>query len=192
MTRRLALGLFVVALGALPPLTGAADGPSDAWLTTTAKIAILTSIGTRGSTLQVDTRNATLTLYGKVGSAADTVNAEKSARTVEGVKDVRNLLMIAPVANDGSAVTSDADLQSEVAVALIAAALGKDSPLGGSNVTVQSVDKGTVFLSGRANSLAAHLLAIDTARRVRGVRAVRSDIQTPDVRAVYQARFLGR
>jgi osmotically-inducible protein OsmY len=64
----IALGLFVAVVGATPPFASAADGPSDAWLTTAAKIAILTSIGTRGSTVQVDTLNATMTLYGKVTS----------------------------------------------------------------------------------------------------------------------------
>jgi hypothetical protein len=38
----LALGLFVAVVGATPRFASAADGgPSDAWLTTTAKIAIL-------------------------------------------------------------------------------------------------------------------------------------------------------
>jgi osmotically-inducible protein OsmY len=188
----IALGLFVAVVGATPPFASAADGPSDAWLTTAAKIAILTSIGTRGSTVQVDTMNATMTLYGKVTSPADKKNVEKLARSMEGVREVRNFLMIAPVAEENAAAISDAELQSEVAVALIAAGLKKDSPLSGSNVSVQSVDKGTVLLAGTANSLSAHLRAIETAKNVQGVRAVRSDIQSPDARAVYHVQFLGQ
>ena len=74
---------------------------------------------------------------------------------------------------------------------IIAAGLKKDSPLSGSNVSVQSVDKGTL-LAGTANSLTAHLRAIETAKNVQGVRAVRSDIQSLDAKAVDHARFLGQ
>jgi len=184
-----ALSFFVAVFGATAPLASAADVPSDAWLTTTAKIAILTSIGT-GSTVQVDTMNATMTLYGKVTSVADKENVEKLARSMEGVREVRSLLMIAPVAEKTVTVTPDMELQSTVAVALIAAAL-KEGSLRGGNVFVQLVDRGMVFLAGTAPSLIAHLRAIETAKDVKGVRAVRSDIRTPDARAVYQARLLG-
>jgi osmotically-inducible protein OsmY len=188
----IALGLFAAVVGATPPFGSAADGPSDAWLTTTAKIAILTSIETRGSTVQVDTMNATITLYGKVTSPADKENVEKLARSMEGVREVRNFLMIVHVAEENATAPSDSELQSEVAVALIAAGLKKDSPLSGSHVSVQSVDKGTVFLAGTVNSLIAHLRAIETAKNVQGVCAVRSDIQSSDAGAVYHARFLGQ
>jgi hyperosmotically inducible periplasmic protein len=188
----LGLGVFVAVVGATPPFASVADAPSDAWLTTTAKIAILTSIGTRGSTVQVDTMNGTMTLYGKVTSPADKQNVEKLARSMEGVREVRNFLMIAPVAEQNAAATSDSELQSAVGVALIAAGLKQNSPLSGSNVSVQSVDKGTVLLAGTANSLTAHLRAIETAKNVQGVRAVRSDIQSLDAKAVDHARFLGQ
>jgi len=172
----------------------AAGAPSDDWVRTTAKIAILTSIGTLGSTVQVDTRNATITLYGKVASAEDVVDAEKSARGVEGVREVRNLLMIVPVISPvgqrRAEATPDSEIQTRVAVAVIAAGLQKDSPLHGSDVSVPSVDNGTVFLAGTA-SLAGQLRALETAKDVRGVRAVRSAIRSSDAAAVYRARFLG-
>jgi osmotically-inducible protein OsmY len=188
----IALGLCVAVVGAAAPFANAADGPSDVWLTTVAKIAILTSIGTRGSTVQVDTMNGTMTLYGKVTSLADKKHVEKLARSMEGVREIRNFLMIAPVAEENVTATSDSELQGAVAVALISAGLKKDSPLSGSSVSVQSVDRGTVLLAGTANSLSAHLHAIETAKNVRGVRAVRSDIQSLDAKAVDHARFLGQ
>jgi hyperosmotically inducible protein len=185
----IALGVCVAVVGATPPFASAADGPSDAWLTTAAKIAILTSIGTHGSTVQVDTMNGTMTLYGKVTSLADKKNVEKLARSVG---EIRSFLIVAPVAEGNVTATSDSELQGAVGVALIAAGLKTDSPLSGSNVSVQSVDKGTVLLAGTANSLSAHLRAIETAKNVRGVRAVRSDIQSLDAKAVDHARFLGQ
>ena len=169
-----------------------AAGPSDAWLNTTAKIAILTSIGTRGSTVQVDAMNATVTLYGKVTSTADKENVEKLARSIGGVSEVRNLLVIAPVAEETLVARSDSELHSGVAVALIVAGMKEDSPLQRSHVFVESVNAGIVLLAGTANNLAAHLNAVEAARSVHGVRAVRSDVRSPDAQAVYHARFLGQ
>ena len=191
------LALFVAAAGLVAaawPRSSprAADRPSDAWLTMTARIAILTSTGARGSEVLVDTTNATMTLYGKVASPADKASVEQVARSVEGVREVRSFLMVASLAKDSSILPLDSDLRSEVAVALIAAGLKKDHALSGSKVSVQSVDEGTVWLSGTVDSLAAHLEAIETAQRVPGVHAVRSNIQSPDARAVYGAPFLGR
>ena len=198
MKRRttIAAGLGLLATLMISPMVSVVPAlpvgvPSDDWLRMTAKIAILTSIGTRGSTVQVDTRNATITLYGKVASEADKIDAAKSASGVEGVREVRNLLIIATVEGESATATSDSELQSRVAVAVIAASLKKDDPLSGSDVSVTSAERGTVFLAG-TTSLAGHLRAIETAKNVRGVRAVRSDIRSSDTAAVYQARFLGR
>ena len=186
------IGLLIAAAEFARFAANAADAPLDAWLTTKAKIVIMTSIGTHGTTVQVDTMNATMTLYGKVISPADKQTVEKSARSVEGVREVRNLLQVVPPAEEKSVAASDSTLQSEVGVALIAATLKKGGPLGKSNISVQSVDKGTVLLAGTADNLTAHLQAIETTKSVPGVRAVRSEIQSPDVRAVYRPRFLGR
>jgi osmotically-inducible protein OsmY len=186
------IGLLVAAAEFALFAANAADAPLDAWLTTKAKIVILTSIGTHGTTVQVDTMNATMTLYGKVTSPADKQTVEKSARSVEGVREVRNFLQVVPSADEKSVAASDSMLQSEVAVALISVALKKEGPLSGSNISVQSVDKGTVWLSGTADSLTAHLRALETAKNVPGIRAVRSEIQSPDAKPVYVQRFLGQ
>jgi hyperosmotically inducible protein len=45
------------------------------------------------------------------------------------------------------------------------------------------VNNGTVLLAGKAESLTAALRAIETAGRVPGVRAVHSEIQSPDAKA---------
>lgn len=186
------VGLLVVVVGFATFVATAADGPSDAWLTTKAKIAVLTSLGTQGTAVQVYTMNQTVTLFGKVASPEDRKTAETSAAGIEGVKEVRNLLQVAPPAKEKAVGASDSMLQSEVGVALIAATLKKGGLLGKSNISVQSVDKGTVLLAGTADNLTAHLQAIETAKSVPGVRAVRSEIQSPDVRAVYRPRLLGR
>jgi len=186
----MAVGLFV----ALAPLAAAAgDGPPDAWLITKAKIAILTSVGTRGTAVQVSTMNQTMTLFGTVASLEDKSKAEKLARAIEGVMEVRNFLQViaSPAAEDADAA-SDSTLQSAVGVALMTMGLKKDGPLSRSSISVRSVDEGAVLLAGTADSLTAHLRAIETAKGVRGVRAVRSEIQSPDAKAVFRPRYLGQ
>jgi osmotically-inducible protein OsmY len=200
MQRRFVIsaGVCLLATLAVSPVSSMrseiapAAGPSDAWLNTTAKIAILTSIGTRGSTVHVDTINATMTLYGKVPSMAEKENVEKLASRVGGVREIRNFLMIAPVAEDTLVARSDSEVQSEVAVAVIVAGLKEASPLRQSHVSVASVNAGVVLLAGTANNLAAHLHAVEAARSVRGVRAVKSDVRSSDAQAVYHARLLGQ
>ena len=46
-----------------------------------------------------------------------------------------------------------------------------------SGVKIASVNKGVVLLSGKAKSLEAHVLAIETARSVPGVRRVATEVQ---------------
>ncbi len=172
--------IVVVSLvaGFLPLAVAAADVPSDAWLTTKAKVAILTSIGTKGMSVNVDTVNGKMTLHGKVASPADKENAGKTARDIDGVTEVRNLLQVVSAAEEDGVEKADAIVQKDVE-----AALSKEGALEKSSVSVQSVNKGTVLLGGKAESLAAHLRAVATAKRVAGVRSVRSEIESPDAKA---------
>jgi hyperosmotically inducible periplasmic protein len=167
----------VFALCSFPVALQAAEGPPDAWLTTKAKVALLTSIGTKGS-IHVDTVDGKMTLYGKVPSADDKAKAEKTAREIEGVKEVRNLIQVVPASEAKAVEASDSVTQKAVTDAL-----KKDEALKETNISVQSVDKGKVLLAGKTDSLATHLRAIEIARNVHGVRAVDSEIESPDAKA---------
>jgi osmotically-inducible protein OsmY len=46
-----------------------------------------------------------------------------------------------------------------------------------SGIKIASVNKGVVLLNGKAKSLEAHVLAIETARAVAGVRRVATEVQ---------------
>jgi hyperosmotically inducible protein len=170
-----AFALLTLAL-ALP--ARAAEGPPDAWLTTKAKIAVLTKVGMHGTSIHVDTVNGKVTLHGKVESAADKEKAQQAAASVEGVKEVRNLLQIVPSKDEKAVDASDSTIDDHVK-----AELKKDPLLARSSIEVQSVNNGTVLLAGKAESLTAALRAIETAGRVSGVRAVHSEIQSPDAKA---------
>ena len=87
------------ALEAAPGDTGASasDGePSDAWITTKVKAALITSEDVPASSVHVDTVDGLVTLHGSVDTAGEKANAEAAARSVQGMREVRNLLQVVP------------------------------------------------------------------------------------------------
>lgn len=86
-----------VVVGALS-LAGpafAADRP-DAWITTKAKIALLTTEGVSATAIHVDTTDGRVTLHGSVATAPDKAKAAKTVRGIEGVREVRDLVQVVP------------------------------------------------------------------------------------------------
>jgi hyperosmotically inducible periplasmic protein len=178
--RAIIVGLLAGALALAPSIAAAAEAnpPHDAWLTTKAKLAVLTNTGTAGTNVNVDTVRGTVTLHGTVSSEEDKAKAEKSAKEIDGVKEVRNLLKVVPGKQAKEVSANDAKVKEAVQKAL-----KKESSLAGSEVSVQSVNDGTVLLAGKAENALAHLKAVEVARDVPGVVTVASEIESPDVRA---------
>src|SRR6187397_118865 len=75
---------------------------SDAWITTKAKMALLTTEGVSATAVNVDTVNGLVTLHGKVSSEAEKQKAEQVARGIDGVTNVRNLLQVVSAKRDDS------------------------------------------------------------------------------------------
>ena len=69
-------------------------GASDAWLWVKTRFDLAAVDDLRDSTINVDVDNAVVTLTGTVASAAQKTRAEQSAKSVEGVKSVRNQLKV--------------------------------------------------------------------------------------------------
>lgn len=80
------------------------SGLKDGWLWVKAKGQLATVDDLRDSTINVDVDNAVVTLRGSVASAAGKAAAEKAAKAVDGVKSVRNQLLVKA---DGSVMTTD-------------------------------------------------------------------------------------
>ncbi len=161
----LALGSAAVAADAMP----------DAWITTKAKLALLTTEGVSATNVNVDTVDGRVTLHGTVDSAAEKAKAERIARSIEGARDVRNLLQVVKPTAQKEMAVSDADLKTRVSDAL-----KKDAGLAASSIQVASVNKGVVLLSGTARTLSDTLRAVEIAARVDGVERVASEIESPD------------
>ena len=69
---------------------------NDAWITTKAKITLLTMDGFSVNGANVDTMNGNVTIHGKVATTQDRTRAEQTVRKVSGVKTVHNLLQVVP------------------------------------------------------------------------------------------------
>jgi len=162
----LALG---VCLSGAPAM--AADTP-DTWITMKTKIALMTTDHVSSADLNVDTVNGVVTLHGKVATDGEKSKAEQVAAKIDGVKSVKNLLQIVPGSKREVVDRRDADVKDAVQGAFKANAKVKDS-----GISVASVNKGVVLLSGKAKSLESHLEAVQVASAVKGVRRVSTEVQ---------------
>ena len=149
----------------------AADTP-DVWVTTKAKVALMTTEGVSTTDLNVDTVNGIVTLHGKVATDAQRALAEKVARGIDGAKDVKNLLQVVPSAQREVVQRADDAILKAVQDAFKANRRVTDS-----GITVASVNKGVALLSGKAKSLEAHLEAVEVANAVKGVRRVSTEVE---------------
>lgn len=162
-------------LGGLWLPAAQAEWRSDAWITTKAKMALLTTEGVSSTAINVDTVDGRVTLHGKVETSAEKEKAGAAAKGIEGAREVRNLIQVVPAAAHDIVKASDADLTAKVKEALAA-----DKSLADSSIKVQSVNSGVVLLAGKANSLTDHLRALETVRAVPGVQRVTSEVESPD------------
>jgi hyperosmotically inducible protein len=153
----------------------ASAGVSDAWITTKAKIALLTTKDISSTAISVDTVDGMVALHGKVGTPEEKAKAADEVKKIDGVKGVRNLLQVVPSRHAKKVTASDAQLKDRVSKAL-----KQDHKLDKSSISVQSVKDGVVRLGGKAQSASDHLRAIKDARAVPDVRGVESEVQSPD------------
>jgi hyperosmotically inducible protein len=172
-----ALGAAALALALAAGTAHAAA--TDAWITTKAKLALLTDDGVSASAINVDTVEGQVTMHGKVHTAAEKDKAQAVVSKIDGVKVVRNLLQVVPAPREEAVQATDDQIQKSIETNI-----GADKSLADSDVDVKSVNKGVVLLGGSAKSLTDHLRAVEIAAGVPGVKRVVSEIQGPDNLAV--------
>jgi osmotically-inducible protein OsmY len=174
MKRTIILGLLTASLLSAAPGIARASA-SDAWITTKAKMTLLTTEGVPGTSIDVDTTEGRVTLHGKVASNEEKAKAESAVKGIDGVTEVRSLLRVVPASRAEVTKRADADVKHAVEQTL-----ARDKALANSRIAVQSVNDGVVLLSGKAQTVTDHLHAIQDASRVPGVRRVASEIESPD------------
>lgn len=167
ITLTVALVGTLVAAGAV----AARADVNDTWITTKAKIALLTSDGFSVNGVNVDSVHGNVTIHGKVTTAEDRTKAEKTVREVAGVKTVKNLLQVVPKSMEKAVKHEDSEVKDRVE-----ASLKTDKQM--EDVKVASVNDGVVLLKGKTDNLSEKLRAIETAYAVVGVNRVATEIET--------------
>jgi osmotically-inducible protein OsmY len=169
ITTMMAAAAAVVAFGL--PASALAAQP-DTWITTKAKMALLTTDGVSGTAVNVDTVDGRVTLHGKVRTEAEKKAAGDAVAKIEGAREVRNLLQVVPAKSEEKVEASDEQITKNVKDAF-----AKDRQLEASGITVQSVNKGVVLLAGETPSATTHLRAVTTAAGIPGVRRVATEVK---------------
>ena len=84
-------------------------GLNDGWLWTKTRFDLAAADDLSDSTINVDVADAVVTLSGNVPTAAQKAKAESIAKSVEGVKQVKNMLQVAPAANTNANTKANAN-----------------------------------------------------------------------------------
>jgi osmotically-inducible protein OsmY len=169
--RKTLLGLGLCAALALAGATTAFADSSDGWITTKAKLTLLTTEGVSGTKVNVDTVDGKVTLHGKVPTAAEKAKAESAVRGIDGVKEVKNLLQVVPEERKDTVNATDDTIKKGVENVLKG-----DKAL--DDVKVASVNQGVVLLSGKTATIDSTLRAVEKVSNIPGVRRVSSEIES--------------
>jgi osmotically-inducible protein OsmY len=82
-------------------------GLDDGWLWTKTRFDLAAVDDLRDSTINVDVDNALVTLSGTVATAVQKTKAETTAKSVDGVKGVKNMLKVAAATTNTNAANSN-------------------------------------------------------------------------------------
>jgi hyperosmotically inducible protein len=141
---------------------------SDSWLTAKTKIALFADDRIKGGQVSVETIKGEVSLRGKVDSEEAKAAAGSVAKTVDGVKSVRNDLEVVSPGDRKVVDTSDKDITRQVE-----GRFSNDAQF--RKVDVRT-DGGAVILTGAVSSIGASARASELARGVPGVRMVKNEL----------------
>jgi len=143
----------------------------DSVLTSKVKLALIDDPVTKAGQINVETFRGVVQLGGFVDNAGIKEQATKVARSVTGVKEVRNDLRVSTPQATAGQVIDDATVTASVK-----ARLAEDSTTKAHQVNVET-QKGVVQMTGFVDSTTARARAGELARSVDGVASVRNDLE---------------
>jgi hyperosmotically inducible protein len=155
---------------------GTGETIDDAAITAKVKAALVDNDVVEAGEVNVTTYRGVVQMSGFVDSNEEKTQATQAAKSVSGVKDVRNDLKVqgegTQVADrSAGAVVDDSALTAKVKTALVS-----DETTKGTQINVETRD-GVVQLAGFVNTDAERERATQVARGVSGVKDVRNDLQ---------------
>jgi osmotically-inducible protein OsmY len=146
----------------------AATAP-DLWTVTKVRTALRYHRNVDDSTMRVSAQDGVVTLAGQAGSSAQKALAQNIAENVDGVKQVKNdLLVVPPGAKTLAEKIDDASVTAQVKAVLLAHRGTRGI------ATHVKTDRGTVTLRGEARNHAEKDLVARLTADVKGVRRVRN------------------
>jgi hyperosmotically inducible periplasmic protein len=172
-----ALSIFVLASMIASSATAIAQDrdigarADDAALAARVKAVLIEDRDLQGRQIQVETRNGVVQLSGFVDSVMAQEAALKTARSVPGVREVRNDLDLRETNRPAGQAAKDSVIETKVK-----AEIAKDESLAAADDVNVEVDAGIVQLSGFVPSLEEKNRARDIVSRVSGVKDVRNNI----------------
>jgi hyperosmotically inducible protein len=140
-------------------------------LTSKVKLALIDDPVTKAGQINVETFRGVVQLGGFVDTAQAKEQATKVARSVTGVKEVRNDLRVSSPQATAGQVIDDVTVTASVK-----AKLAEDSTTKAHQINVET-QKGVVQLAGFVDSTTARARAGELARSVDGVVSVRNDLE---------------
>ncbi len=144
----------------------------DSVLTSKVKVALIDDPTTKAGQINVETYRGVVQLGGFVDNAQQKSQATKVARSVTGVKEVRNDLLISTKPH----ATTGQDVDDSMLTSSVKAKLMDDSTTKAYEINV-GTQKGVVQLTGFVDSTAMKARAGELARSVDGVKDVRNDLE---------------
>ncbi len=142
----------------------------DAAVTAKVKADLIKDDAVKSTDIAVETTSGIVQLSGFVGSDAIRQRAEQLAKSVEGVKSVRNDLAIQTAPETAGQYVDDTTLTTKVKAALLA-----DDEVKGLAIGVET-SGGTVQLTGTAKSDSERQKAEQLAKNIEGVTSVQNSI----------------
>ena len=139
---------------------------SDAWITSKVKTRLIFEPGIAPLSMNVDTRDGVVTLFGSISTEDGKRAAGAEAMKVAGVQNVQNELQVVSTAAGKRVEESDGQIQDTVQQRLAERPALKDD-----DIDVE-VANGVVRLSGSVAQSGDRMIALSLARSTDGVRAV--------------------
>jgi len=139
---------------------------SDSWVALKTKLALIANSPTSGYDTDVDAKDGTVTLTGKVDTSEARSEAEQVARKVEGVRGVNNQLQVVPEAKRSEVNAADEKIKDA-----IGKLMDTDTDLQNLSLSIDS-NAGVVSLDGSVDTLDQLWKAAQVIRKVPGVKSV--------------------
>ena len=155
---------------------------ADANTTVLVQTALMRDLRFRGRRIGVEALAGVVTLRGKVDSSESKASAAEIARSISGVKGIRNELQVVPPAERAEVDARDREIGRA-----IDDRIKRDPQIGTEQIGVR-VDAGLVTLTGEVRNPRFSARAMMIARAVPGVRAVNNELDFLPLSAVSPAQ----